>query len=241
MVAKSYQCLEQVGEPFVVSGKSYVNVILKSGKQKSVRWYTEKEYKKMYPGEEVAIGSNSTFRKSDREVFGFQKGYITIFTGDVGPEDEFFQRSNARYCTRWGWYVISEEEVPINLPFGVEPVKLAWESVGTGDGKLRDESTIRSAVDTLIYNESSSVFVGTIGERLELDVVVDKVVHLENNYGTTNMYLFSDVAGNVYKWVTQSKNWAEGSQHRIRGTVKDHKNYKGTNQTVLTRCMEVKK
>ena len=49
MVAKSYQDLETVGDVFISSGKQYVNVKLKSGKIKSVRYYTEAEYYKMYP------------------------------------------------------------------------------------------------------------------------------------------------------------------------------------------------
>jgi hypothetical protein len=44
---------------------------------------------------------------------------------------------------------------------------------------------------------------------------------------------------NVYTWTTAAKNWAEGSQKHIRGTVKDHVVVKGEKQTVLTRCMEV--
>ena len=48
-VAKSYQELEIVGDVFVSSGRQYVNVKLKSGKTKTVRWYTDSEYRKMYP------------------------------------------------------------------------------------------------------------------------------------------------------------------------------------------------
>ena len=40
-VAKSYQELEIVGDVFVSSGRQYVNVKLKSGKLKTVRWYNQ--------------------------------------------------------------------------------------------------------------------------------------------------------------------------------------------------------
>jgi hypothetical protein len=51
----------------------------------------------------------------------------------------------------------------------------------------------------------------------------------------------TDVNENVYVWTTASKSWEEGSEHYIRGTVKEHSVYKNTKQTVLTRCTEVKK
>ena len=49
MVAKSFQNMKQLGEPFNEKGKMYVNVKNeKSGTVRKVRWYTESEYAKMY-------------------------------------------------------------------------------------------------------------------------------------------------------------------------------------------------
>ena len=49
LVAKSYQGLPIVEEPYVKSGKTYCKVKTKSGSVKEVRTYTQKEYDKMYP------------------------------------------------------------------------------------------------------------------------------------------------------------------------------------------------
>lgn len=49
LVAKSYQGLPVVEEPYVKSGKTYCKVKMKSGSVKEVRTYTQKEYDKMYP------------------------------------------------------------------------------------------------------------------------------------------------------------------------------------------------
>ena len=47
-VAKSYEKMALSGDPFVENGKMYVNVIAPKGLKK-VRWYSDAEYKRMYP------------------------------------------------------------------------------------------------------------------------------------------------------------------------------------------------
>ena len=239
-VAKSYQELEIVGDVFVSSGRQYVNVKLKSGKTKAVRWYTDSEYRKMYP-EAVAVDrSADPYYKPQKEVLGFTKGYITIFKGDTYSELDWFRASIARYARLWGWYIISTEEIPADLPEGIQPIRLSWESVGQENGELKPEHLIKEAVEALIYEASDSEFQGAIGERLDLFLTVERVIDLENGFGHSQMHLMRDDCGNLYVWTTASKSWPAGSEHHIRGTVKDHRTYKNEQQTVLTRCMEVK-
>ena len=239
-VAKSYQELEIVGDVFVSSGRQYVNVKLKSGKLKTVRWYSDAEYRKMYPEAVAVVRSADPSSKSQKEVLGFTKGYITIFKGDTYAEVDWFRASIARYARWWGWYIISTEEVPTDLPAGLTPVRLSWESVGQDSGELKPESLIKEAVEALIYDESESEYVGAIGERLELFLTVEKVIELDNNFGRSSMHIMRDDCGNSYVWTTASKTWSVSSEHHIKGTVKDHRKYHNQCQTILTRCLEVK-
>ena len=241
-VAKSYQELEIVGEVFVSSGRQYVNVKMKSGALKTVRWYSDKEYAKMYPGETAKTRSSdfSTY-KTSKECLGFTKGYITIFKGDTYAKIDWFRASIARYARWWGWYIVSTEEVPADLPEGIEPIRLSWESVGQDNGELKPEHLIQEAVEALIYEESNSEHVGSIGERLDLNITIERIIELDNDYGHSTMFLMRDNAENLFVWTTSSaKNWSVGSQYHIRGTVKDHRKYKGEKQTILNRCMEVR-
>ena len=240
MVAKSYQELEIVGDVFVSSGRQYVNVKLKSGKLKTVRWYSDSEYRKMYP-EVVAVDrSADPYYKPQKEVLGFTKGYITIFKGDTYAEIDWFRASIARYARWWGWYIISTEEVPVDLPEGITPIQLPWELVGQEDGNLKPEHLVKEVVESIIYEESESEYVGSIGERLELFLTVEKVIELDNNFGRSSMHIMRDDCGNLFVWTTASKSWSAGTEHHIKGTVKDHRKYKNECQTVLTRCLEVK-
>ena len=240
-VAKSYQDLEIVGEVFVSSGRQYVNVKLKSGKVKTVRWYTDAEYRKMYPEAVVAIDhSFDPYCKPQKEVLGFTKGYITIFKGDTYSEIEWFRASIARYARWWGWYIISTEEVPADLPEGITPVQLPWELVGQEDGKLTPEHLVKEAVESIIYDESESEYVGSIGERLDLYLTVERAIELDGNYGRSTMHIMRDDCGNLFVWTTAAKSWSAGTEHHIKGTVKDHRKYRNECLTVLTRGVEVK-
>jgi hypothetical protein len=94
--------------------------------------------------------------------------------------------------------------------------------------------------------ESPSQWVGQVGDRIDITVTIDRVFEsqFQRNggwYGTTTsyMYLMHDEAGNVYKWST-SKCYNEKETYHFRATVKDHADYKGIKQTVITRATLIK-
>ena len=94
MVAKSYQNLEVVGDVFTTKGRQYVQVRTKTGALKNVRWYSEKEYARMYPDE---VQEKSVVLKTQKEVLGFDNGFITIFKGNTYEDKEYFKMNSARY------------------------------------------------------------------------------------------------------------------------------------------------
>lgn len=235
MVAKSYQSLEVVGDVYTSKGRQYVQVRTKSGTLKQVRWYTEKEYAKMYP--ETATIKEA---KSQKEVLGFTNGYITIFKGNTYDNQDYFRLSSARYARPWGWYFISTEDLPDDLPEDVEPLRLPWECVGKEDGTLKNDAEIAAGVESLLYDEDISQYQGEIGDKLELVLTVEKAIALDGYYGPQTLHTMRDYDNNCYVWITAAKSWDVGTEHHIFGTVKDHKQYKGVRQTILTRCREVK-
>ena len=237
MVAKSYQNLEIIGDVFTSSGRQYVNVKLKSGKIKTVRWYSESEYNKMYPA--VSASPDREFGPQ-KIALGFSKGYITIFKGDTYSNLDWFRLSIARYARWWGWYIASTDEIPADLPEGLVPVQITWEQVGQEDGYLKPDHLVKEAVESIIYEPSTSEFVGSIGERINIEVIVKKNIELDGKYGRSQMHIMGDAEGNSYVWTTSAKNWAVGTTRHIRGTVKDHRVYRNEKQTVLNRCSEVK-
>ena len=233
-VAKSYRDCEILCNPFVQNGRRYVNIKTPSGIERQVRYYSDAEYFKMY-GEEFT----PVTPLSEKDKLGFVDGYITIFKGNTYPHKDWLKANGARFTKLFNWSFASNVEWPEDeLPEDLEPLQVPWEAVSAND-HLRPEAEVRTYIESLMYEPSDSVFVGEIGERIEETLTVTKAVTLESYYGTSIMHIMENEDGNVFVWITKAKNYPEGKIVTLRGTIKDHKEYKGTKQTILTRCKEI--
>ena len=189
----------------------------------------------MYPDEVVEQGPSM---KSQKQVLGFENGFITIFKGNTYEEKEYFKLNSARYSRWWGWYFISTEPIPEDLPDDVEPIRLDWELVGNEDGSLKPENAVIAAVESLTYEPDVSEYQGEVGDKVDVIVTVEKAIQLDGFYGPSTLHSMRDYDGNCYVWTTAARSWEVGSEHHIAGTIKELKQYKGTKQTILTRCRE---
>lgn len=88
-----------------------------------------------------------------------------------------------------------------------------------------------------------SQHVGQIGDKIDLDVVLEKRAWFDvpsfRGFGTDTMYVFTfrDQQGNALVWKTSKGLVHEtGAKVHLTGTIKDHNEYDGEKQTVLTRC-----
>ena len=241
MVAKSFQNFEVLTDVYEVSGKKYVRVRNpKTGTERQVRWYNEKEYARMYPEDNAAGASESPVAKFNaKKALGFEKGYISLFKGDTYPYQEWFSKSIARYHDTWGWYIVSTDEVPAELPPSVSIVQLKWEDISDGEN-LKPQPAIKEAVDALLYEDCVSEYQASVGSRIDRELTIKKAIKSDGYYGTSYFYVMEDEDENIYVWATSARNWQEGEVHKLRGTVKEHKLYKNQKQTVLTRCTEIK-
>lgn len=238
MVAKSYQNMEIVREPYRKNGRMYVEVKNSKGTVKQVRWYTEAEYAKMYP-EDKTDKTKDPYYKPQKYVLGFDKGYITIFRGVTDEHEEWFKQSICRYARYWGWYVISTQEVPKDLPEGVEPVRLDWEPMDNGQEWLKPEKEVVKYVQSVLFKKTNSKLQGAAGDRIERAIRVIDRIEQETKWGTSVIHIMQDTDENIYSWKTSAKNWNKNYMTRIRGTVKGHTTYKNSECTELTRCVEV--
>lgn len=89
--------------------------------------------------------------------------------------------------------------------------------------------------------ENKSKHIGQIGDRVEINVQSIKcLTSWESNFGyyptITYIWKITDVEGNVFTWKT-SKGLDENNPPKtLKGTVKEHKEFRGVLQTELTRC-----
>ncbi len=89
-----------------------------------------------------------------------------------------------------------------------------------------------------------SQYVGNVGEKVTAAIVEMNCYTYDTQYGLMRIYVMKDAAGNVYTWKTSSNigyeteegTWYTPETFTITGTVKEHSEYRGEKQTVLTRC-----
>jgi len=86
----------------------------------------------------------------------------------------------------------------------------------------------------------TSNHLGSINDKLTLDLNLIQVNGFESRFGYTNKYIFQDQVGNILVWLTSTEQDLEkGKKYKIKGTVKNHSEFKGTKQTELSRCSVV--
>lgn len=147
-VAPSFQNMTFLTEPYLVGNKLYIKVRNeKTGNERQVRFYSEKEYNKLYPNKNVIVNNGHNYG-SQKKCLGFENGPITFFVGDIVKNESFFdQWIDARYHVLWGWYVINGIDISnITLPKNVYPVELNWQSVGDENGYLKSKEEIQKTI-----------------------------------------------------------------------------------------------
>lgn len=145
-VAKSYQNMEQLGEPFKNGSNWYVKINYRyaNGKcaEKVVKWYYNNP-------------ASSSFQFNERNAFGFKDaGFITIYKGNQDRITKFFKEIAPRqawYNTVFLWHTYSDMPNVENLPDDIEPIRIEWDSVKLDDTKMRNKDELTKEIARLIY------------------------------------------------------------------------------------------
>jgi len=87
--------------------------------------------------------------------------------------------------------------------------------------------------------KDTSEFVGEIGERWAIPVTVESERFIETAYGCSTLYKMRDEKGNLYSWFASNGNLEVGDKVTISAGIKGHKEYKGVNETQVTRVKVV--
>lgn len=92
-------------------------------------------------------------------------------------------------------------------------------------------------------SRAKSDYYGTAGERIKNIQVIGRIVAgYETIYGYTYIYEFRDIDNHVFIWKTSSNFKTDDNGNysgRITATIKEHNEYNGTKQTILTRVKAV--
>lgn len=248
-VAKSYQEWEKLTDAYESNGKMYIKLKNPKGAEKEVRAYSETEYRRLYKEAPMPKDATPSVQIKAptgpvvKNVLGFQEGYIWIFKGDLERAEYWFEKTECcRYHVTFGWYVVSTDFIPLNMPSCIESVQLPWEKVGNTDGTLLPKGIIEAVLNELRYGGHPSQFQGTIGSRLTLKLYLRQTeTKPGNQYGPQYIYTFEDENSNVFTWTTGvNKDWSIGDEIRCKAGVKSHDTVRGIRQTALTRLTQDK-
>ena len=143
----------------------------------------------------------------------------------------------ARWTPRLGWFFKEEHEGTFYMSgdeLGVyDPYNGMW-SLNPEIEKIVDEKR------TALLPKSDSEYIGKVGDKLDIEAVFEREATYKTHYtysGETVHVLTFKAGKDTLVWKTGSWNELEkGKAYRVRGTVKEHNEYKGDKQTVLTRC-----
>lgn len=105
--------------------------------------------------------------------------------------------------------------------------------------RYQERAKKQAAYDAKMEAErSASNYIGEVGKRLVLDVSEIKLItSWLGDFGYTYLYKITDPSGNVMIWRASKK--IENTS-KIKATIREHSEYNGVKQTVITRCVAVK-
>ena len=124
-----------------------------------------------------------------------------------------------------------------------------------GAKKAHDKELEKLAREKMYKDSCKDEWFGNVGDKFEKELMFERIIGFEGYYGYTYFVFFRDEEGRVYKWSTGKGTyqcWHKtngrdayleyevGKKYLIKGSVKEHSEYKGVKQTVITRCKVLK-
>lgn len=168
-------------------------------------------------------------------------GAVWVVLGETFPIKDYLKESGFKYCRELGWH--GDHEIEISGKVTLKMFNFDDLAIVESNGFINWREDIfeiikKSKSESTLSGFSDSDFVGTPSERLKnLLVSVLAIKDFEGMYGYTKIYTFL-YGTNILTWFTSSDkvNLKVGDQIKLNGTVKDHREYNGIKQTMLSRC-----
>ena len=200
-----------------------------------------KKAAKREAAEAAKISELMDHKAENLERLGFKDCKTYCVCGDTYEIKDELKAAGAKFSRELGWH-FSE---PVT---GYACIEIAADDVISDEldwwyGKpcfKFAENAAEIVKAKMPKKEICSEYVGNIGDKVSVDLTLKRAYSYETSFGyrTQTVYInsFEDEDGNVYVWKTQSWLGEEGKTYWVSGTIKDHSEYKGIKQNILTRC-----
>lgn len=210
--------------------------------------YTWKEYTPEYAAKlaerrkaKAIKEAPETNRKFFKKIGFDEIGRAWVVIGKVYEIKDELKAAGARYDYTIGWHFDRADN-------GYNCFEISIADVGEKNALECWEFKAASEIIEIIKAKQSenapktvSEYVGNIGDTITTTATLAGVHTYETHftyYGETNyIYKFTDESGNTLVWKTAAwQDIEEGKTYSIKGKIKEHGEYMGDKQTVLTRC-----
>lgn len=193
-----------------------------------------------------------------------EDGFTFVFLGNTFDVKDAIKEAGGKFDADLGWHIDREVEGFEMLKLSKEGIlDEVYHGYQVAPVKDKVNELKRAEEERLHPKTHTSEYQGKIKERLKgLTLTVNFIKKIQCfgygywDNGTRYIHSMTDDAGNIYTWTTDApmamqipdphenaepgwtvwKPVAKGDKVTLTGTVKDHKEYKGDKQTVLTRC-----
>lgn len=220
--------------------------------EKDVRLYTEEELDRMEKAKEAANQRRQADREAKmKEMFsenkrkwllknGFNENETTfIVTGDSYSIKDELKAAGFIYDSVLKWHKATTDE---KYEDRLTEVKLADIAEWSAWGQAHFTSNAKKKIDELIAGDqpqATSVWIAAVGDKIkDLTVKLARKYSFQSKYGMTTVYTFHTPEGNILTWFSSTvQPFEQGDWLQISSaTVKELTEYKGNQQTVITRA-----
>lgn len=239
---ESYKCHKCCGTGYIECFNHVAGGVCFDCNGTGKRVYKWKEYTKEYAKklEQNRINRKKAkapeYNKQLFDKFGFASdGSVYVVMGNTYARKNELKEIGCRFHRAIGWYHSYKID-------GIDMQHFDIADYGTldiyGMWTIPNEysNVIKKAQDEYNSRLSNSNHVGSIGDKITVRVTIQRVCCYETQYGYMYVHIMKDADENIFVWKTQTRKIEEGENVSISGKVKEHSEYKGTKQTILTRC-----
>lgn len=163
-----------------------------------------------------------------------------VIVGNTYEIRDELKKHGAKYSPFIGWHMLDKPENFVSVKLTVKDC--FTEHPETAALEWREQIELEKLINERTPHDdaSTSEYIGEVGKRMTVKVTLVKSFSFENYYSyyPTESYIhnFIDEAGNVFIWKTVKAVPSDSRRIILTGTVKEHSDYKGVKQTILTRC-----
>lgn len=178
----------------------------------------------------------------EKNAFDAQ-GFTYVALGNTYGIKEQLKAEGFKYNDILGWHTNKATEhkaVKVHVDDVFAKNEYGWYTFGYEKADAV-KAMIKAESDKLAEAEDTTRYLGEVGQKIKVDVILQSAYSYSYNIGWQTVYstayTFRDADGNLIVWKTQKDLGLEEGQHvTIEGKVKEHSLYRNKKQTVITRA-----